>query len=167
MKNEIKGAILADTVYREGVLVAEDVAVTLPSITHQTFDLRAMGTLSVPLYGLLDAMEASFTKVGVDKGLKDAVKMGFATYEIRWAQPVIKPDGSSSTEGCKAFLRAAPKAIPGLSVDPGNSSENEISLSVSRYQLFVSGKEYWNIDQLNGILRVDGVDYYKNIRSAL
>ena len=52
-------------------------------------------------------------------------------------------------------------------MDPGNASENEIALAVSRYQLFVAGNEYWLIDQLNQILRVGGKDYYKQIRSLL
>lgn len=70
-------------------------------------------------------------------------------------------------EGCKAFLRCVSKGIPGLNVDPGNASENEIALAVSRYQLFVAGNEYWLIDQLNTIMRVGGVDYAKDIRSVL
>lgn len=52
-------------------------------------------------------------------------------------------------------------------MDPGNASENEIALAVSRYQLFVAGNEYWLIDQLNTIMRVGGVDYAKDIRSVL
>ena len=87
--------------------------------------------------------------------------------KIRWAQDVKLSDGSTKTEGCKAFLRCVSKGIPGLSVDPGNASENEIALAVSRYQLFVAGNEYWLIDQLNTIMRVGGVDYAKDIRSVL
>ena len=52
-------------------------------------------------------------------------------------------------------------------MDPGNPSENEITLAVSRYQLFVAGTEYWLIDQLNTILRVGGKDYAQTIRSVL
>ena len=77
------------------------------------------------------------------------------------------PVGSTKTEGCKAFLRCVSKGIPGLSVDPGNTSENEATFAVSRYQLYVGGAEYWLIDQLNTILRVGGVDYAKDIRSLL
>ena len=84
-----------------------------------------------------------------------------------WAQDVKLSDGSTKTEGCKAFLRCVSKGIPGLNVDPGNASENEIALAVSRYQLFVAGNEYWLIDQLNTIMRVGGVDYAKDIRSVL
>ena len=164
---DLKGPILADTVYVNGKLVAKDATITLPSVTPTTADFKAMGTMTMPILGQIEAMEASITKVGVDLGLKSMVRLESKTLEIRWAQDVKTSDGSTRTEGCKAFLRMTPKTIPGLSVDPGNTSENEITLAVSRYQLFVDGVEYWLIDQLNQIMRIDGVDYCKGIRSLL
>ena len=131
---DLKGPILANTVYVDGVLCAKDVTIT---------------------------------KIGIDYGLRNIVKLQSKTLEVRWAQDVKYADGSSKTEGCKAFLRSVPKVIPGLSVDPGNLSENEITLAVSRYQLFVAGSEFWLIDQLNTIMRIDGVDYAKDLRSVL
>ena len=106
-------------------------------------------------------------EMGIDLGLRNMMKLESKTIEIRWAQDVKQADGSTKTEGCKAFLRCVSKGIPGLNVDPGNASENEIALAVSRYQLFVAGNEYWLIDQLNTIMRVGGVDYAKDIRSVL
>ena len=164
---DLKGPILADTVYVNGTLVAKDVTITLPAVTHVTADYRAMGTYTAPMTGQIEAMEAAITKIGIDKGLRSMVQLESKTLEVRWAQDVKYADGSTKTEGCKAFLRCVSKGIPGLNVDPGNASENEIALAVSRYQLFVAGNEYWLIDQLNTIMRVGGVDYAKDIRSVL
>lgn len=164
---DLKGPILADTVYCDGALAAKDVTITLPAVTLVTADFKAMGTYTAPMTGQIEAMEASITKIGVDYGLRNIVKLQSKTLEVRWAQDVKYADGSSKTEGCKAFMRCVPKLIPGLSVDPGNLSENEITLAVSRYQLFVAGNEFWLIDQLNTIMRVDGVDYVKDLRSVL
>lgn len=164
---DLKGPILADTVYVDGVLAAKDVTIALPPVNLVTADFKAMGTYTAPLLGQIEAMEASITKIGIDLGLRSLVKLTSKTIEIRWAQDVKLSDGSTKTEGCKAFLRCVSKGIPGLNVDPGNASENEITLAVSRYQLFVAGDEYWLIDQLNTIMRVGGVDYAKDIRSVL
>ena len=164
---DLKGPILADTVYIDGKLVAKDVTITLPAVTPVTADFKAMGTYTAPMTGQIEAMEAAITKIGIDLGLRDLVKSESKTIEVRWAQDVKSSDGSTKTEGCKAFLRSVPKTIPGLSVDPGNPSENEITMAVSRYQLFVAGTEYWLIDQLNTILRVGGKDYAQTIRSVL
>ena len=160
---DLKGPILADTVYINGVLVAKDVTITLPAVTHVTADYKAMGTYT----GQIEGMEAAITKIGIDKGLRSMVQLESKTLEVRWAQDVKYADGSTKTEGCKAFMRCVPKLIPGLSVDPGNPSENEVTLAVSRYQLFVAGNEYWLIDQLNTIMRIGGVDYVKDLRSVL
>ena len=164
---DLKGPILADTVYVDGVLAAKDVTIALPPVNLVTADFKAMGTYTAPLLGQIEAMEASITKIGIDLGLRNLVKLTSKTIEIRWAQDVKLSDGSTKTEGCKAFLRCVAKGIPGLSVDPGNTSENEATFAVSRYQLYVGGAEYWLIDQLNTILRVGGVDYAKDIRSLL
>ena len=157
---DLKGPILADTVYIGGTLVAKDVTIALPAVTPVTADFKAMGTYTAPILGQIEAMEASITKIGIDLGLRNMMKLESKTIEIRWAQDVKQADGSTKTEGCKA-------GIPGLSVDPGNTSENEATFAVSRYQLYVGGAEYWLIDQLNTILRVGGVDYAKDIRSLL
>lgn len=164
---DIPGSVVADTVYCNNKLVAKDVALTLPSVTPQTTEHRAMGPMTLPVPGLIEAMEAAITKVGVDLGLKSMVRLESATYEFRWVQDSKKADGSSKPQGCKAFLRAVPKGIPGLSIDPGSTSENEVGLWVTRYQLFVDGVEYWLIDKPNQIMRIDGRDYAKEIVSML
>ena len=65
---DIKGPVVADTVYDGGVLVAKDVAFTLPGIEFLTADVQAMGNMTVPLIGLLENMELAITKIGVDMG---------------------------------------------------------------------------------------------------
>ena len=164
---DLNGPVLADTVYDAGKLVAKDVTITLQAINLLTADFKAMGTLTLPIIGQIEAMEATVNKVGTDMGLRSMASLDSRTLEFRWVQDVKKADGSTKTVGCKAFLRVVTKTIPGLSVDPGSQSENELGYAVSRYQLFVDGTEYWLIDQLNQILRVGGKDYYKQIRSLL
>lgn len=164
---DLKGPILANTVYDSGKLVAKDVAIEMPAVTPVTADFKAMGTVNVPLPGLIEAMEATITKIGIDLGLRSLVKFDSKTLEFRWVQDVKTSDGSSKPEGCKAFLRVVSKGIPGLSLDPGNTVEGALTYSVTRYQLFVGGAEYWLVDQLSQQLRIDGVDYCKPITSLL
>ena len=111
---DLKGPILADTVYIGGTLVAKDVTISLPAVTPVTADFKAMGTYTAPILGQIEAMEASITKIGIDLGLRNMMKLESKTIEIRWAQDVKQADGSTKTEGCKAFLRCVSKGIPGL-----------------------------------------------------
>lgn len=163
----IKGAILADTVYSDGELAAKDVTVTLPSVNYMTAEHKAMGTIELPMLGQIEAMEASVTKKGYDAGLATLAQPEAKNLEIRFVQDVITAEGVSKPEGCKAFLRAVPKILPGSDLEPGATGDTKVPFSVTRYQLIVGGKELWLIDQLKGIQRINGKDYAKSINSLL
>lgn len=165
---DLKGAVVADTVYDSGVLTAKDTSFTLPAISQMTADLNAMGTMTVPIVGLLENMELSITKIGEDKGLGKMSKLDKHSFEFRWVQNVVKADGSTSPEGCKAFVRTfQPTALPGIGAEIGSASENELTYTANRVQIFVGGYEYLLVDRLSQILRIDGKDYMSDINKLL
>ena len=165
---DLKGAVVADTVYDSGVLTAKDTSFTLPAISQMTADLNAMGTMTVPIVGLLENMELSITKIGEDKGLGKMSKLDKHSFEFRWVQNVVKADGSTSPEGCKAFVRTfPPTALPGIGAEIGSASENELTYTANRVQIFVGGYEYLLVDRLSQILRIDGKDYMSDINKLL
>ena len=162
-----KNAVIADKCYCDSTLVAEDVSISLPAVTFLTSEVNAMGTMSVVLSGLIEDMEASITKIGIDKGLKKMLTPVKHSFEFRGVQNNLKADGTTKPEGFKAFLTAVPKGIPSTSVEIGSNIENEVALAVSRYQLFVNGDEICCIDRLSQICRINGKDYYADIKSLL
>ncbi len=165
---DVRGPVNADTAYCEGALVARNVTLTLPEVTHVLGTINtALGEAEIPLYGLIEAMEATIQKIGVDNGLVKICALKSKTIEFRWAQQVTKANGEIATEGCKAFLRFIPKVIPGIEVNPGDNVELEIPGSVTRYQLFCAGRELLLVDKLAGICRIDGVDYAGSLDSLL
>lgn len=108
---DLKGPIIGTTAYDEGKLVGKDVTITLPSVTPVTADFRAMGTLTLPLPGQIEAMEASITKIGVDNGLRSLVKLQSKTLEFiapSWRRPThtaprtTREAGRRSTSGVLA-----------------------------------------------------------------
>ena len=163
----IKGAVLANTVYKDGVLVAKEVTVALPSVNYRTAEHSAMGVVELPMLGQIEAMEASVTKKGYDAGLAALSAPEASNLEFRFVQDVISSDNVSKPEGCKAFMRVVPKTLPGADLEPGSVSDTQINFAVTRYQLFVGGVEVCLIDQLNGIQRINGKDYAKSINSLL
>ena len=163
----IKGAVLANTVYRDGVRCAKDVTLTLPTVTYKTAEHQAMGTLELPMLGQIEAMEASVTKKGYDTGLAQLAKPEAHNLEFRFVQDVVDENNVSKPEGCKAFMRCVPKMLPGSDLEPGAVGDTQITFAVSRYQLIVGGEEICLIDQLKGIQRINGKDYAKSINSLL
>lgn len=164
---DIASAVVANTVYSDRQLVGKDVSFTLPSVTMMTADVQAMGTMTMPIVGLIEDMELTITKIGVDLGLSRLARLEKQNLEFRWVQSVLSSDGSSKPDGCKAFVRCMPKALPGIAAEIGSPSENELSYGVSRLQIFAGGKEFLLVDRFSQILRVDGKDYYGNINSLL
>lgn len=164
---DIKGPVVADTVYADKQLVAKDTAFTLPGIEFATADVQAMGTMTVPLIGLLENMELAITKIGIDKGLSRMSRLEKQNFEFRWVQNVVSSDGSTKTEGCKAFVRTLPASLPETGVEVGSATESEMTYNVTRMQVYAGGKEILLVDRLSGILRVNGKDYMKNINNLL
>ena len=139
---DIKGPVVADTVYADNTLVAKDVAFTLPGLEFMTADVMAMGNMTVPLVGLLENMELTITKIGVDMGLSRLGRLEKQNLEFRWVQNVVKSDGTQGTEGCKAFVRVMPAALPELGVEIGSATEAEGTYTVTRMQIYANGAEY-------------------------
>ena len=164
---DIKGGVIADTVYDNKELVAKDTAFTLPGLEFLTATVQAMGNMDVPLIGLLENMQLAITKIGIDMGLGRMNRLEKHEFEFRWVQNVVKSDGSVAVEGCKAFIRTMPGSFPELGVEIGNPSEAENTYNVTRMQIYAGGEEIVLVDRLNQILRVDGVDYMKAISNLL
>ena len=155
----ICGPFSADTVYCDGVLVARDVAVTLPEVAATTFEIQAMGPMTMPDWSRVEHMETAITRIGVDKGLATMSKPGKKELEFRGVQAVTDANGNTKNVGVKAFIKGYSNKIPGISASVGEPSENELTYATSRYLLFVDGEEMWCIDRLAGICRIGGVDY--------
>ena len=164
---DIKGAVVADTVYAGGELVAKDTSFTLPGLAFLTADVQAMGNMTVPLIGLLENMELTVTKIGIDKGLSRMNMLEKQDMEFRWVQNVVKSDGSMSVEGCKAFIRTMPGAFPETGVEVGSAPEQENAYNVTRMQIYANGVEILCVDRLSQILRINGKDYMQEIINLL
>ena len=164
---ERQTAVIADKVLCDGKVVAEDVAFETPEVAFKTVEISAMGSLEVPLRALLDNMEMSITKIGVDKGLGNMLKLGKIKLELRWVQDAVSSIGDVKHKGCKAFFSGYAKNIPAISVEMGSATEIQPTYTITRYQLYFDGKEVLLIDRLNHKLRVNGKDYYKDISKLL
>ena len=163
----IVGPIVANTAYVDNQLVARDVSTTLPEVTPITSDVQAMGTLSLPIWQLIENLELAITKIGVDMGLRSMIKPEPMSLELRWAHTVTDANGATRNIGCKAFMRGIPNKIPGIGVTIGEAAENECTYTLTRYQLVADGVEIMLIDRLAGILRIAGKDYMSGISNLL
>lgn len=160
-------AIAGDSVYCDGVLVARDININLPEVSMVTAELNANGPMEVPITAQYESMEATITKIGVAYDIARLVEPKRHTVEIRAAQDILLTSGEKVTKQIKAFLGTIPKTIPEIALEFGAIAENEITLTVVRYQLYEDNKELWLFDRLNDIYRVNGTNYAQSINSLL
>lgn len=159
--------IEANTLRCDKEVVANDVSITLPEVTFLTAEIKAMGNMNIPLNALIDNMELSVTRVGVDKGISKMNTPGKHSIEARWVQDVVSASGKITKEGCKAFLTVLPTKIPGISIEVGSAPETEMVYTVTRYKLVCKGKTTLLIDRFAHKFEVNGKDYYKEYSKYL
>lgn len=163
----ISGPIVADTFYINGKLVARDVSITLPEVSPITVDLPAMGTMSMPIWQLIENMQTSITKIGIDEGFGAMLTPDPVSMEARFVQTVTDANGATKNIGCKAFIKGQAAVIPGLEISVGEALEAAINYTTTRYQLMVNGQEQFLIDRLSTKLRIKGKDYAAPMLSLL
>ena len=160
--------ILGASVYIDDQLVAENVAVQLPEISFAEAEVQAgAGPITVPIYPLPQALEASVTFRGQSEGLSAALASAGKTVEIRWAGSRLQPDQESAVVGFKAFLVGIPRTLPGESIDIGSVSDNQVTWAVTRYQLVEDGESVILIDKLAGKVEILGQDHASALANLL
>lgn len=167
VKQNTNGAIAGCTIYSDGTIVGENCNVTLPEVNAQTVEIIAGGTTDLPITTWFDAMECTINMLGIDEGLHRLCRMETQTIEVRAAQDQVDLNGTKSTVGVKAFMRGTPKNVPSFSINPGEISENEVTIAVTRYELLYNNRRMLLIDKMKNIYEVNGIDYGKNINHLL
>lgn len=163
-----KGSAVAGlAVYCDGQQVAKNGTVTFPEVNDVTAEVQAGGTNDVPISGQTEALELSITK-DTFENLAPMLTKEYHTIEVRGAQDVVISQGMEKVvRPFKAFFRAIPKNIPGFERTTGEIPEDEITFSVSRYQLLDNNIEVFLIDKWNGVYKVNGRDYGTDVEKYL
>ncbi|WP_324710091.1 phage major tail tube protein [Pseudomonas citronellolis] len=152
----------------DGISFAGDVpTLTLPKLTVKTDDYRG-GGMDAPIdmdMGL-EKLEASFSTNGVRR--EAMVYFGLAD------QTAFSGAFRGSFKGQKGATTAVVATLRGMlkEVDPGDWQPGEkaafkFSVGVSYYKLEVGGRVIYEIDPVNGVRVIDGVDQLASVRADL
>lgn len=167
MRNGKAGAVVGSSVYIDDRLVAENVTFTPPTVGFASSEVQALGTVSLPVYPLPEALEASVDFVGTDRGFMEALKPQMMELQFRWAAEFQGTDGSKRLAGHKLFLRGCPSSIPGPGVAMGEAGTNQVTFQCVYAALFIDGEEAYSIDKITGPVRIGGVDVTAELQSLL
>ena len=162
-----KGAILATSVYIDGVLCADDAEITPPDIEFMTATLQASGEIEVPLAGLINSMELGINTQGISNRMTALAQPQKHKIVINAVQQVVGIDGSTSNEQVKYTFTGFGKKVPSTSTKQGEASSQEYTVSVLSYKSVVGGEVITNVNKLTGDCVVNGVNYGTSIRNLL
>ena len=161
--------LLSNTnLFVDGVSFSGDVpSLTLPKLTVKTEAHRGGGMGGeIEMDMGLEKLEASFTTTGVRR-------------------ESLKYFGLSDQTGCNAVFRGAFKGLKGQitpviatmrgmlkEVDlgdwkPGDKAEIKHAMAVTYYKLEIDGRVMYEIDMVNCVRVIDGVDQMADVRSAI
>lgn len=143
----------------------------LPSIEMQTDSIKGagiLGEIDMPTYGQIGSMTFS---PGFRVDGEDAVALSapiIQEFEVRWVTD--KLDSSNIKIGIdahKAIIKAIPKKYDPGKVENGSAMDGSNEYEVIYYKKILNGKTILEIDKLNNVLNINGIDYAKQIRAAL
>lgn len=162
------------SVYVGSRIVGNDLTVTLPEVTAVTVEVGGlMGTASIPLLHRLEDMELSISKEGLDVNSAILTAPGQKEITAKWVYNSIDSAGNVTIKGGKAIMSVVPKTISaGVDLEPGETSEGDLTFGVLVYRLYLDGKLVLHINRLSGILKAldangNLVDYSTNYKNLL
>ena len=152
----------------DGISLQGDVpGLTLPKLTLKTDEYRG-GGMDAPIeidMGM-EKLEASFTTNGVRKEVLKFFGLADQTSFNGSFRGAFKGQ-KGAVKAVIATLRGGLKEVDPGDWKPGDKGEFKYALTVSYYKLEIDGRVMYEIDPLNSIRIVDGVDQLAAVRSAL
>lgn len=151
-----------------GVSLQGDVpSLTLPKLTMKTDEYRG-GGMDAPIemdMGL-EKLEASFTS----NGMRRETLKYFGDFDLSGFNCVFRGSfkgRGGATKAVVATLRGALKEVDPGEWKVGDKAEMKHSIAVSYYKLEVGGRVIYEIDPVNCIRVIDGVDQLASVRADL
>ncbi len=167
---QIPDKINAFNVYQDGVKhigISEEV--TLPEVTEMTSTMAGpgiLGEIDSPAHGLFSSMEIEIPFRTLFKNAFQMMKaLNNVDMTLRGSIQVQDGMGDLSFVGMRIVCRGRKKGFNPGSVKQGEGTGASIKLELSYLLVEIDGKKELEIDKLNSIYRVGGVDMLAAVRA--
>ena len=142
-----------------------------PSLELLTDSIKGagiMGEIDLPSPAQLGSMEVEISARKTNSKLIELFGQKSHSLEIRWAADTLDTSaGTTKVEANKEIIKGVPKKLELGNVESGAANEASLTLEVLYYQHIVDGISLIEIDKLNNVFKIKGVDYAAGIRDAL
>lgn len=169
--NAVRDKLINYEVFLQGQRKLGMADVTLPEINYKTDTLSGAGIggdIDMPTLGQTDSMELGIKWRTINEDVTALLKQEAQDLEIRGAnQHYDAGTGKLNVQAVKVNVRGLPKKGNFGTATPASKTEAESTLEILYLKITIDGKKKVEIDKLNYIHYVDGVDYLEAVRNAL
>ena len=142
--------------------------VSLPEIGRQMEDQRNGGMIGpVPFDFGSEGLETTVKVAGFRPEMLKTLGSRLADAAYLRFMGALSNNESEGVQTCEAVMRGRIKKYSPGSSKPGEPTEQEITYGLTYYKLVINGKTVFEIDLMNGIYVVDGVDSEAEVRAAM
>lgn len=157
--------------YEDGVNFMGLTQATLPNIAFIVTQIQGAGingNVDVPVTGMMEAMELALNWRSPTEAAKSLAKIKSHHLDLRVAHQYWDTTAAEyGIEADKYVMIARPKAMNPGGLQPATPADTASTFSVVYYAGYKDGQKIWEIDPINYICVIDGVDYFAPIRKAL
>ena len=157
--------------YEDGIRYLGTTQVTLPNIAYKTAEMTGAGvagTVETIVLGHINAMSMTINTRTLNK---EAIKLSEPrkhTIDLRAVpQENDTSSGTMKTKTVKNTLVITPKTLTGGNYQPASQTDTNVEFAVSYWKQTIDGEKVIEIDPLNYICYINGVDYLADVRKAL
>lgn len=158
-------------VYKDGIDLLGTADITLPEVESLSEAMKGAGIageVELPTLGHIAAMSMTINWRTVTKDLIALAAPVIHSLDFRVAQQSFDSvKGKIKTSSVRHVVRAIPKKFAPGKLETGATADASNEFSVTYYKMLVDGKVMIEVDPLNYIYIIDGVDYLKDIRNSL
>jgi P2 family phage contractile tail tube protein len=144
--------------------------VNLPEVAIKQAEHKALGMFGgMDIPAGMDKMELSMKWSTVDPVAMRKVSNAFRSwdFQVRSSMERYEAQGRTAQDSYVAYFRGMPKNIAGQNFKQHDNVEAESKFSITYYKLEINGAIIYEVDVLNNIYKVDGVDLLATYRANL
>lgn len=156
---------------KDGEIEAGVADVTLPKISYMTDTISGAGLageIETPTMGQLNSMEFGINWRTINKDLLKLAAPNFHSLEFRGAQQVLDSEHEElKIESVRIVVRGLPKETDLGKGQTSSKTDSSTTLECTYLKVDIEESTVVEIDKLNGICNIGGIDYWEAIRKAL
>lgn len=153
------------------VFVQDTTSVTLPNLEYLTDTISGagiVGEIDMPTLAQLGSMTLEMALRRSNPQAIALLSPGSHEVEVRWVTDTVDSStGAVTAVGAKQIIKGFAKSLEGGNLENNASQEANVILEVVYLKYIINGETVVELDKLNNVLVVNGVDYGKQIRENL